>query len=132
MPSPWAAGGATFDTMVDPTPYVAAWKADALARDALERRAADAAIAKLDEVASVLRAEFGVKRVGYFGSLTRGRLGENSDVDVFVDQIRKGTWIGAVDRLWTLLGRAVDLVEYESAPESLRATIDREGILIGA
>jgi len=118
--------------VIDPTPYVTAWKEDAQARRAAERLRAAEIRSLLPRVAAVLRDEFGARRVGYFGSLAGGRFRPDSDVDLFVDRIRRGAWIAAVDRTSELLGRAVDLVECEKAPAALLATLRRDGVLVDA
>jgi predicted nucleotidyltransferase len=93
-----------------------------------ERRAAGRALESLAELASMLRRDFGALRVGYFGSLRTGRLRDSSDVDLFVDRLRRGHYFDAVDRLSTALGRPVDLVEIERAPPSLIRRIEEDGV----
>ncbi|MGH7856119.1 MAG: hypothetical protein ACREQY_02230 [Candidatus Binatia bacterium] len=56
-----------------------------------------------------------------------GRLKDTSDVDLYV---RDGDYFGAVDRACMALGAPVDLVELEAAPDSLRRTIEAEGVLV--
>jgi predicted nucleotidyltransferase len=99
-------------------------------RVAAERDRAQRVLAKLPALAALLRNEFGVRQVGYFGSLRRGRLAGDSDVDLYVDRVRQGRYFVAVDRAWRALELPVDLVELESAPASLRDAIAAEGVPI--
>lgn len=93
-----------------------------------ERDRAQSILAKLPALAKLLRHEFGAREVGYFGSLRRGRLAEDSDVDLYVDRIRRGRYIVAVDRAWRALELPVDLIELESASASIRDTIAADGV----
>ena len=85
-------------------------------------------LARLPALARELRDEYGARRVGYFGSLLTGRLHPTSDVDLYVDRIRRGGYLVAVDRLVTALGCPVDLVELDRAPPSLLDRIARDGV----
>jgi predicted nucleotidyltransferase len=120
---------------MDPA-IVSSWAAVFAAREQRrrdeERARAREVLRRLPALADALRRDFGAERVGYFGSLaTAGRLRDDSDVDLWVDAIRTGRWIEAVDRVATALERQVDLVETERAPESLRECIRREGVELG-
>ena len=98
------------------------------ARAQAQCREADRTLALLPRAASLLRHEFGANRVGYFGSLLRGRLWETSDVDLYVDRIPpEHSYFRALDAVATLLGRHVDLVELETAQESMRQRIAEDG-----
>ncbi len=91
-----------------------------------ERRAADVR-ARLESLAELLSRDFGARRVGVFGSLGAGRLRADSDVDVYVDRIRRGGYFEALDRATELIGRPVDLIELSKAPRSLIDRIEEEG-----
>jgi len=108
--------------------YAEAWRARCARNELAARARADAARRLLPEAARILRDDFGADRVGVFGSLLGGRLAPESDVDLFVDAVRRGRYWQALAQLTELFGRDVDLVELERAPPSLRATIDAEGI----
>jgi len=112
--------------------YAAIYRRREQERRAREEEAARTVLGRLPEAARALRDEFGARVVGYFGSLRRGRLHERSDVDLFVDRIRRGEYFRAIDRLCTLLARPVDLVELEAAPPSLRERIATDGVVIDA
>jgi hypothetical protein len=59
-----------------------------------------------------LAAEYGVKRIGFFGSYAKGHPGEASDVDVVVEFERPIglKFIELAEFLENLLGRKVDVV----------------------
>ena len=107
--------------------YTAIYRAREAARKAADASRAADLLARLPAIASVLQAEFGAHRVGFFGSLARGGFSDGSDLDLYVDLVRVGGYFHALDRVCRMAGLSVDLVEYESAPASLRATIDRDG-----
>jgi predicted nucleotidyltransferase len=110
--------------------FAAAYRAARDARLTRETRRAREILSKLPALAAELRRDFGISRLGYFGSLRSGRLGDESDVDLYVDRVRRGGYFSAVDRASTVLGVQVDLVEVETASGSLRATIVAEGVSV--
>jgi hypothetical protein len=59
-----------------------------------------------------LRAEYGVSRIGLFGSVARGEADESSDVDIIVEFERPVglQFVELADYLEDLLGRDVDLL----------------------
>ena len=59
-----------------------------------------------------LRAEYGVSRIGLFGSVARGEADESSDVDIIVEFERPVglQFVELADYLEGLLGRDVDLL----------------------
>lgn len=73
----------------------------------------------LRESQSYLAAEYGVRRIGLFGSFARGTADESSDVDVVVEFDRPigFKFVELVDYLEQLLGRKVDVL----TPDGLRA-----------
>lgn len=69
----------------------------------------------------------GASTVRLFGSLAGDRFTEYSDVDLAVEGLDESRYFTALADLMALLGVPVDLVRIESAPASLRDTIDAEG-----
>lgn len=67
---------------------------------------------RLQESYPHLAAEFGVRRLGLFGSFARGTASEASDVDVVVELQRPIglRFVEIVDYLEQLLGRKVDVL----------------------
>jgi len=90
-----------------------------------------------NEILRVLREnkeklkEFGVKRIGIFGSFIRGEVTEKSDIDVVVEFERgKATFknvCGLVDFLEKLFGREIDLLTPDGI-ESIRIKHVKEEI----
>ncbi len=73
----------------------------------------EAVVKKLRENKNRLKS-FGVKRIGIFGSVVRGEVKEESDID-FVVEFEKGkatfkNFCGLVDFLEELFGREVDIL----------------------
>ena len=72
----------------------------------------DRIIQLLQSERSYLANEFGVTRIGLFGSYAMGRSGEDSDVDLFVELDRPlgFRFFDLVDYLEKLLGKRVDVL----------------------
>lgn len=74
-----------------------------------------------------------VVRVGLFGSSARGETTETSDIDILVD-IKKDIslleFVGLKLKLEEALGKAVDLVEYQTIKPALKERILKEQIQI--
>ena len=70
------------------------------------------AIKLLQEKQSYLATEFGVSKIGLFGSYAKGQSGDTSDVDLIVEFERPigFRFIELVDYLENLLGRKVDVL----------------------
>jgi uncharacterized protein len=66
----------------------------------------------LQEHSEFLASEFGVHRIGLFGSYAKGRPNEQSDVDIVVEFDRPIglRFMELVDYLENLLGRKVDIL----------------------
>ncbi|MGH2488116.1 MAG: nucleotidyltransferase family protein [Candidatus Limnocylindria bacterium] len=77
----------------------------------------------------------GVRRLALFGSAARGELRETSDVDVVVD-LDAGSGTGLFeqvrmsDELQALFGRQVDLVTRGGLKPRVRATVEREAVVL--
>jgi uncharacterized protein len=74
---------------------------------------------------AVLRARFGVKTIGLFGSFANGKPGIRSDVDILVEFSRPVGWefLDVQDYLEARLGRKVDLVTERALRPQLRERI---------
>ena len=85
---------------------------------------------RIREAAAVLKTRFGARRVVLFGSLAHAAwFTPDSDVDVAVEGLEGNAYWQA----WRLLeemidNRPVDLVELETAGESLQRAIRRYGV----
>ena len=94
------------------------------ARDDLLKRARAAA--------ATLRTSYGAKRVILFGSLAREAwFSVDSDVDLAVEGLTGDSYYRAWRAIEEIIGdRAVDLIEVESASDSLRSAIERGGVVL--
>ena|ERR671919_2322660 len=72
----------------------------------------DEAVKLLQEKHPYLVAEFGVSKIGLFGSYAKGQSDETSDVDIVVELERPigFRFVDLVDYLENLLGRRVDVL----------------------
>ena len=78
--------------------------------------------------------KYDLKRAGVFGSVVRGELGEENDVDILVeierDDMSLLDFVGIKLELEDALGRKVDLVEYNTIKPLLRERILAEEVPI--
>lgn len=76
---------------------------------------------------------YGAKRAGFFGSLIRGQMGKRSDIDVLVDLPRNLSLIdvvGVQQEIEEVVGRKVDLVQYDAIKPLLKKYILSEEVRI--
>lgn len=115
---------------MDYTPYIAALRAKAEAEhwQREERRAR--ALRAAQEMADLLRRDYGVTRVVLSGSLARGGLFHaHSDIDLAVWGLDPPRYHSIHGRLLGMVPEfGVDLVEFEDARPRLQATIEAEGV----
>lgn len=74
-----------------------------------------------------------IKRAGIFGSVAKGKATSKSDIDILVElgnKISLLEFVGIKYELEDLLGRKVDLVEYEAVKPRLKNRIMSEEIRI--
>lgn len=100
---------------------------------ALQRKK-NRAVKKLETAAPALRTQFGVTKIGLFGSFARGEQTRTSDVDVLVD-FAQGyatlhNFIGLSDYLEALFKRKVDLLTEGGIDKYIRPYIEAEVIWI--
>jgi len=89
---------------------------------------------KLEAQAPAIRTQFGVTKIGIFGSFARGEQTRKSDVDVLVD-FAQGyatlhNFVGLCDYLEALFRRKVDLLTEPSISNLLRPYIEQDVIWI--
>jgi len=74
--------------------------------------------------------KYEIKKAGVFGSVIRGEIRENSDIDILVelgnDDMSLLDFIGIKLKLEEVLGRKVDLVEYATIKPLLKERILEE------
>jgi predicted nucleotidyltransferase len=97
-------------------------------------RRKSSAIRKLEAAAPAIRSQFGVTRIGIFGSFARGEQTRKSDVDILVDFAEGYTtlrnFIGLADYLETLFRRKVDLLTEPTVSKLIRPYIEKDVIWI--
>ncbi|MEO2083208.1 MAG: nucleotidyltransferase family protein [Desulfurobacteriaceae bacterium] len=90
-------------------------------------------VAVLKEHKGKLRVDFGVKEIGIFGSVVRGELKEDSDIDILVEfekPIGLLRFIELEDFLSRLIGRKVDLVSKKALKPYIGKHILKEVLII--
>jgi len=91
-------------------------------------------IRKLVAAAPALRTQFGVSRIGIFGSFARGEETRTSDVDVVVDfaqgHATLKNFVGLVEQLEALFQRKVDLITSEGIDKYIRPRVEAEVIWV--
>lgn len=95
-----------------------------------EGRAREGLLGRIREAAAVLKSRFGVRRVILFGSLAHAAwFMPDSDVDLAVEGLVGQAYWQAWRLLEEVIGdHPVDLIEIETAGESLRRAIQRYGV----
>ena len=76
---------------------------------------------------------YGVTELGVFGSVVRGVVDPDSDVDVLVafdGPATSARYFGVMFYLDDLLGRPVDLVTVKALREELRPHVEREAVSV--
>lgn len=79
------------------------------------------------------REEFGIVRIGVFGSVARGEITEASDIDVVVELDRPDlfTLVGIKQELEELFHRPVDVVRYRERMNTyLKRRMEQEAIYV--
>jgi predicted nucleotidyltransferase len=98
------------------------------------RRRKSLVLKRLAASAPAIRSQFGVTRIGIFGSFARGEQTRKSDVDVLVD-FAEGyatlkNFVGLADFLESLLRRKVDLITVEGIDKYILPRVMAEVIWI--
>ncbi|MDX1521499.1 MAG: nucleotidyltransferase domain-containing protein [Anaerolineae bacterium] len=97
-----------------------------------DQQAREAILHRVREAAQLLKSRYKAKRVVLFGSLAHEAwFNPHSDVDLAVEALPSDCYWQAWSAVEKIIGdRAVDLVELESASESMQAAIERNGIVL--
>jgi hypothetical protein len=77
--------------------------------------------------------EFGLKRIGLFGSYARGEMREESDIDIVVEIEKPDLFhlIGIKQAIEEVLGTKVDIVRLrDTMNQTLRSRIERDVIYV--
>ncbi len=87
-------------------------------------------LTKLEANETFIKVQFGVKKIGIFGSFARGDSGKQSDVDVLVEfETDKNTFDNFMDLLFyleDLFGKKVDLITTGGLHQYIRPFVERE------
>ena len=88
----------------------------------------------LQERIDVIAREYGVRRIGLFGSFARGDAGPGSDVDVLVEFadpfVTFDRYMDLKFYLEDLFGRRVDLVIRRTLKPRIRETVEEEAVYV--
>ena len=90
-------------------------------------------IQKLKEVKPLLEKEYGILRVGIFGSVARGEAGKGSDIDILIEKERPlplTKFIRIKLLLEEKLGQRVDLVTSEGLKPEIQKEVEKEVIYV--
>lgn len=90
-------------------------------------------IQKLKEVKPLLKEEFGVVRIGLFGSFARGENRENSDIDILIEKEKPLSLVKFIRIKLILeerLGGRADLISAEGLRPELREKVKGEVIYV--
>jgi len=77
--------------------------------------------------------KYNIKRAGLFGSYVRGDMREDSDIDILVEikeDISLLDFVGIKLEIEEILGKKVDLVEYNTIKPLIREKIIKEQVRI--
>jgi predicted nucleotidyltransferase len=103
-------------------------------RQVTAQRRKSVVMRKLEEAAPAIRSQFGVKKIGIFGSFARGEQTKKSDVDVLVDfadgYATLKNFVGLADHLEALFKRKVDLITVEGIDKYIRQKVEAEVIWV--
>ncbi|MCD6336043.1 MAG: DNA polymerase [Candidatus Latescibacteria bacterium] len=95
-----------------------------------EQRERERLLDRIREASAVMKTRFGARRVVLFGSLAHAAwFSADSDIDLGVEGLAGDAYWQAWRMVEEIIGdRRVDLIEIETAGESLKRTMDRYGI----
>lgn len=81
------------------------------------------------QCADILRDKHTVNRVILIGSLVKGRVHENSDIDIVVEGLPSKEYINTLTELWDMLpaGVPLNLIPLEDAFTSMKEKALKEG-----
>ena len=89
-----------------------------------------------DDIRNVIRQyidEYGIRKVGIFGSYARGQARETSDIDLVFDFQKEFGMFGLSHLKLSLeerLGKSIDILEYSSIDPLLRESILKDTVVI--
>ena len=100
----------------------------------VQRKRKSPVFQKLRNALPVIRTQYGVRRIGIFGSFARSEQTRKSDVDVLVEfadgQATFDNFMPLVYYLEDLFGRNVDLLTAGGIDKYIRSRVEREVIWV--
>lgn len=98
------------------------------------KRRKNTVIKRLEKAVPHIRQQFGVNRIGIYGSFARGEQTRTSDVDVLVE-LKEGystleNFIELAEYLEALFKRKVDLITVEGIDKYIRQRVEAEVIWV--
>lgn len=93
----------------------------------------DEVLNQLQQVKPVLISEYGLKRIGLFGSFARNEQNNDSDIDIVIETSEPdfSSFAGTLILLEKVLGKKVDLVrKHSKMRKSLVDRIEKEVIYV--
>jgi predicted nucleotidyltransferase len=98
------------------------------------RRRRSGVIKKLESEAPAIRSQYGVTKIGIFGSFARGEQTRTSDVDVLVDfasgHATLKNFVGLAEYLESIFNRNVDLITVEGLDKYICQRVEAEVIWV--
>ncbi|MBO8129196.1 MAG: nucleotidyltransferase domain-containing protein [Peptococcaceae bacterium] len=111
--------------------YVSGWLKREKEREARLKQQHQLALKKAFEIAQMLKAKYGVKKVVLFGSVVNGKYWAHSDIDIAVHGMDEDRYL---DMAWEAsqiaLPFKVDLLPFEKVSKALQRKITDEGLVI--
>jgi predicted nucleotidyltransferase len=103
--------------------FVAKWKERQNERRLHLHSLAEAARKDLEKVVQVLTQQYGVRRAILFGSLSRGRFAEGSDIDIAVEGLNRADFYEALAAVNRVTPHWVDLKPLEDLDPFFRERV---------
>ncbi|NSW84579.1 MAG: nucleotidyltransferase domain-containing protein [Syntrophothermus sp.] len=111
--------------------YISGWLKRKEERQAQLKEQQRLALEKAFEIAQMLKAKYGARKVVLFGSLVKGKYWRHSDIDIAVHGIDESRYLDAAwEASQIALPFKVDLLPLESVAETLKRKIEDEGLVM--
>jgi predicted nucleotidyltransferase len=107
--------------------FAAQWKERQEQRRIHFQSLAEAARKDLDKVVQVLIQRYNIKRVILFGSLSKGRFAEGSDIDIAVEGLARADFYEALSAVNRVTSLWIDLKPLEDLDPFFRERVLRKG-----
>ena len=115
--------------MTDEPKFLTQWKERQRQQRRRFRALAEATRDDLDKIVAVLVERYGVRRVILFGSLSKGRFTDRSDIDLAVEGLARADFYAALAAVNRVTARWVDLKPLEDLDPFFRERVLRGEVL---